>query len=453
MSETTKKDCRNFIIYEIYVRNHGPNGNFSDVEKDLDRIKSLGVDVIWFMPIHPIGLKERKGALGSPYSIQNYREINPEYGTLADFQQLLEKAHSLGLKVMIDVVFNHTAHDSVLLQDHPDWYHQNALGDPITTVPEWSDIIDLSYPNEDLENYLVESLKMWVRLGMDGFRCDVASIVSLSFWLRAKKEISEINPHFFWLAESVHAGFVGSRREANLTAFSDGEVFSAFDMEYDYDIWPIWQAAVKGELPVSRYLEMLRYQNCIFPKHFIKMRCVENHDQARIMALAPTSDQALAWTAFQIFNKGSFLIYAGQEAGAVHTPSLFEDDKIQWNTYPLQSFFTTLLKFKKEPVVSNGTFTVPVADPAILACWEPKPGTEGDCFLGVFNVNKNFGKINVPIPDGDYTNYLTDETIPVRYGQIDIPPVASILRYEKPVFPAWFYSTLIDFHIPSDSQG
>ena len=145
MASNTPLNHRNLVLYEIYVRQHGSNGTFADVEADLERIRSLGVDVIWFMPVHPIGKVARKGTLGSPYSIANYREINPEYGTKEDFARLIAKAHALGLKVLIDVVYNHTAHDSVLVKEHPDWYHQDETGRPMTTVPAWSDIIEVKY--------------------------------------------------------------------------------------------------------------------------------------------------------------------------------------------------------------------------------------------------------------------------------------------------------------------
>ena len=139
MAQDTPKYYRNLVLYEVYVRNHGPNGTFADVEADLPRIQAMGVDVVWFMPIHPIGKINKKGSLGCPYSIADYREVNPEYGTKADFSRLIERAHALGLKVMIDVVYNHTAHDSVLVREHPEWFHQDAHGKPVTTVPEWSD--------------------------------------------------------------------------------------------------------------------------------------------------------------------------------------------------------------------------------------------------------------------------------------------------------------------------
>lgn len=442
MADHTPGAYRDLVIYEVYVRNHGPQGTFAEVEADLPRLAALGVDVVWFMPIHPIGKVARKGTLGSPYSIVDYRGINPEYGTREDFARLIARAHELGLKVMIDVVYNHTAHDSLLVAQHPEWFHQDAAGRPVTTVPEWSDVIDLKHPNPDLSAYLIETLQGWAQFGVDGFRCDVASIVPLSFWLEARAAVAAVKPDVIWLAESVHAAFVEHRRRAGLSGHSDCEVYQAFDLTYDYDIWPLWHAAVTGKVPVSRYIEMLRFQDAIYPASYVKMRCVENHDQRRIMALAPTRPQALAWTAFQAFNRGAFLIYGGQEAAATHTPSLFDADKVAWGDYTLQPFLTTLARLKKHPAMVEGQFTLIDGEPAIQAAWQ-RPA---DGLYGVFNVNALHGPVATHLPDGVYSDLLGGAPVEVSKGQITLPADACILAYEAPL-PALplTRSVLLDF--------
>jgi glycosidase len=441
MASDTPSSYRNLVLYEVYVRNHGANGNFGDVERDLPRLHTLGVDVLWFMPIHPIGVLNKKGSLGCPYSIRDYRAINPEYGSKDDFKQLIEKVHELGMSVMIDVVYNHTAHDSVLVKQHPEYFHQDEDGNPITTVPEWSDVIDLKHPNPDLTSYLIETLKSWVKEGVDGFRCDVASLIPIDFWTEAREEVAKIKPGVFWLAESVHASFVGTRRANGLSALSDSELYTAFDLTYDYDIWPIWQLAVQGKVPVRRYIEMLRYQDCIYPENFAKMRCVENHDQARIMRLAPSRSQAMAWTAFQAFNNGPFLIYAGQESAMKHTPSLFEIDKVDWSDYNLQPFLTRLTKLKKDPAQVEGKFVVMQADPAIQAAWV-SPGMN---LYGIFNTSGKTGYIMVNLPDGTYRDMLNDGQVSVRGGKMLLPEAAAIVRFPDPILLRPAYSELLDY--------
>jgi hypothetical protein len=441
MASDTPSSYRNLVIYEIYVRNLSANGTFSDVEKDLPRLHTLGVDVLWFMPIHPIGVLNKKGSLGCPYSIRDYREVNPEYGTKEDFTRLIQQAHERGMKVMIDVVYNHTAHDSVLVKEHPEYFHQDESGNPVTTVPEWSDVIDIKHPNQDLTDYLIETLQGWVALGVDGFRCDVASLVPQEFWLQARAEVAKVKLGVIWLAESVHASFVGSRRSNGLTGLSDSELYSAFDLTYDYDIWPIWQLAVQGKVPVRRYIEMLRYQDCIYPQTYVKMRCVENHDQARIMRLAPSRAQAIAWTAFEAFNKGPFLIYGGQESATKHTPSLFDIDKIDWGDYSLQPLLSRLAKIKKDPAQVEGKFMVVQADPAIQAAWE-NPGKN---LYGIFNTSGKAGYIMVSLPDGTYRDILNDGQLSVRGGKMLLPESAAIVRYTDALVLRPAYSELLDY--------
>jgi hypothetical protein len=441
MAQDTPLNYRNLVIYEIYVRNHGPHGTFAEVEADLPRIASLGVDVIWFMPIHPIGRLNKKGSLGCPYSISDYQGVNPEYGTRQDFARLIETAHGLGLKVMIDVVYNHTSHDSLLVLEHPEFFHQDEQGRPVTTVPDWSDVIDLKHPNPQLTAYLIETLQEWARFGVDGFRCDVASLLPQAFWQQARQAVARVKPGVIWLAETTHASFIEGRRRNGLSGLSDSEVYTAFDLAYDYDIWPLWQAAVCGAVPVARYLEMLRFQDAIYPENYVKMRCVENHDNARIMKLAPGLEQAQAWTAFQAFNKGAFLIYAGQEAGAVHTPSLFDIDKVEWGDYPLQPFLAALAKLKKDPALQTGKFLLLEAAPAVQAAWD----CPGGSLYGVFNTAGESGPVTVRLPDGAYPELLGGGSVRVQGSKMLLPPSAAILRYTAsiPLLPV--YSELMDY--------
>ncbi|GAB4159276.1 MAG: alpha-amylase family glycosyl hydrolase [Candidatus Promineifilaceae bacterium] len=441
MAKDTPHTYRHLVIYEIYTRNHGPNGTFADVEADLPRIRSMGVDVVWFMPIHPIGSVQRKGSLGSPYAVSDYTQINPEYGSKADFARLVKTAHSLGLKVMIDVVYNHTAVDSVLVREYPHWFHQDEQGRPFTTVPEWSDVIDLKYGDAALNAYLIDALKGWVALGVDGFRCDVASIVPLEFWKQARREIAAVKGDVIWLAESVHLSFIEGRRRAGLSGHADAEIYEAFDLTYDYDIWSGWEAAVAGILPVSDYLQTLRLQDAIYPVHFVKMRCVENHDQPRIAARVPDRARNQAWTAFAAFNKGPFLIYGGQESENRHTPSLFEQDKVEWGEYALQPFLTKLAQLKKDPVMTTGQFTLLAGEPAILACWQTTTGG----LLGVFNVSGRGGQLALPLSDGVYEDVLHGRVVTVSRGEAEMPASAAILRYHSPIETPLVYAPLLDY--------
>lgn len=438
----------NLVIYEVFVRNHGPNGTFADVEADLERIKALGIDIVWFMPIHPIGAVARKGSQGSPYSIVDHREINPEYGTRADFARLVDRIHALGMRAMIDVVYNHTAHDSRLVAEHPEFFHQDEAGRPMTTVRDWSDVIDLRHGSRALTDELIATLEQWVDLGVDGFRCDVASIVPADFWQEAIGRIEARRPGVVWLAESVHAAWVGARRAAGLTAWADAELYAAgFELTYDYDIWPLFMAAVRGDVPVARYLEMIRFQACMLPASHVKMRCVENHDQVRIQALAPDAARARAWTAFAAFQPGALLLHAGQESGTDHWTSLFEHDPIDWAGYPLTDLLGRLARLKKEPALADGTFHLLAAAPAIEAAWL----SPGGSLYGVFSVAGVEPGASVPVqlPDGDHLDLLADRLVTVRDGRMPLPADAAILRVDAPLHVMPMPFELLDYHLPT----
>ena len=438
MAKDTPKDYRSMVIYEVYVRSHSPQGTFQGVTDDLPRIKDLGVDIIWLMPIHPIGRLNRKGSLGCPYSIADYFSVNPEYGSMDDFKNLIHKAHALGLKVMMDVVYNHTAHDAALVNEHPDWYHTGPDGHPVTTVPEWSDVIDLDYSHPELWNYLISALEQWARLGVDGFRCDVASIVPLEFWLQARAAVTRINPSMIWLAESVEARWVAQRRIQGLQTSSDSQLYQAFDITYDYDIFDAWKNVIAGSLDLQLYLDLLRLQDCIYPENYVKMRFVENHDNERIMATVKEPARALAWTAFQAFNKGAWLIYAGQESAAKHLPSLFEKEPIDWGDYPLADFHRRLAVIKKDPAVMLGELNWIRKEPAVSGLWYTPIGS----LVGIFNFNGESGQMEIDLPDGVYNDRLSGQNIIMRGGRLDLPPSAVIFNCQ-PDRPLPAYQTLL----------
>lgn len=465
MASDTPLDTRSLVIYQVFPRNYGPTGTLADVTADIDRIAALGADVLYLLPIHPIGQKGRKGSLGSPYAIRDYRSLDPGLGTDADFDALVATAHAAGLKVMLDVVFNHTSQDSVLVAEHPEFFHRDADGMPYTTVPEWSDIIDLAHPSPELSRYLIDSLAVWVRRGVDGFRCDVASLVPVDFWVQARTELADITPGLLWMAETVHPMMVENRRATALPTAGDGEMYAAFDIEYQYDLWSIWQAAVVGQVPVGRFLEMLRWQDATLPGNYAKLRFVENHDQYRIMYFAPTRDQALAWTALMAFARGPFMVYAGQESGAAKWPSLFEPDPVDWGTYELSDFLGTLAHLKKRPAMRAGEFWVLADAPCVQLVWGPlaggpqtpvprgEPAPLASGLYGVFNVAGHAGDVAVQVPDGVYTDLLSGATVVVADGFVPAPVAAYALEVDAPFDATRWTTPLLDLFLHVETLG
>ena len=422
MAKETKQSLRQTVIYQVYNRNHNESGTFIELIEDLDRIKDLGVDILYLLPIHPIGQKDKKGSLGCPYSIQNYLEVNPEYGTLDDFKHLIEETHARGMKLMIDIVFNHTSRDSHLLDTHPEWFYKNEDGHFANRVGDWTDVTDLDYTQgEDLWTELLNTLKYWATLGVDGYRCDVASVIPLKFWLCAREEIAKINPNFIWLAESIHHSFVNYIRSLGYEAASDSELYQAFDICYDYDVYEEYQGYLRGQNSLKAYIERVALQEGIYPQNYIKLRCLENHDQERAAAIIPNIDQLFTWTAFMYLQKGTTMIYAGQEALDTNRPSLFDIDKVNWSRYNehgLADYMKQLSKLKHDAIMAEGYYEIKagdVADTVILSY-----RTQEQTRVGIFNFASKSGYVSVNAQDGMYQDCLTKKEIVVENGKVQL---------------------------------
>ena len=246
MAQETDRTLQTQLIYSVYLRAHTEEGTFLSLIPDLDRIRALGTDVIWLLPIHPIGVEGKKGSLGCPYANRDYRSVNPAYGTLDDFRHLVDAIHARGMKCIIDVVYNHTSPDSVLYRTHPEFFHHGPDGKPGNKIGDWADVIDLDYSVPALWDYQIESLCFWAGI-VDGFRCDVASFVPLDFWKKARAAVAKVRPDCFWLGETVHLRFGAFARREGFTSTRDSEAFEAFDMEYEYDLREVFERVLAGE--------------------------------------------------------------------------------------------------------------------------------------------------------------------------------------------------------------
>lgn len=419
MAKDSNVCLRSKVMYSIYVRNHTKEGNFNGVTKDLDRIKELGADIIWLMPIHPIGQVNKKGELGCPYSIEDYRKVNPEYGTLQDFKNLIKETHRKGMQLIIDVVYNHTSHNSVLLREHPEWFFRKADGSTGNKVGDWTDIIDLDYNNMGLWNYQIETLKYWISLGVDGFRCDVGSLIPVEFWLKAREEVKKLNKDAFWLCESVDPGFVSYLRENGVLCHSDSEIYQAFDITYEYDTYRTFTGYLEGKYTLEQYIEKKREQEYIFPENYIKLRFVENHDNPRSAYLFPEEIDLKNWTAFSFFEKGMPLVYAGQEARDNNLPSLFDKDFVNWDRdKKYVNFIKKLISIKKKDIFTYGKYSILKAHK--FGVIQAQYVYDDVKLTGLFNVERKIGEYEIGLQDGNYTNLIDDSIIEVRDGKVKL---------------------------------
>jgi len=324
----------NASIYEVNVRQYTPGGTFREFQGHLPRLQEMGVGILWFMPIHPIGEVNRKGSLGSYYSVRNYLDVNPEFGSLDDFKALVDTVHEMGMYVMMDWVANHTAWDNPLTVEHPDWYVRDDHGNFVPPVPDWWDVIQLDFSNTELREYMIEAMKFWVdEVDIDGFRCDAAGMLPLDFWAAASVELKALKP-VLMLAEWESP-----------TAHEHG-----FDMTYGLSLNYLASSIVWGHAPASAVGYQVSYEVSAYTEGAYRMYYTSNHDENSWngTVFERLGDGVEAFAVLTAMIDGMPLVYSGQEAGLDKRLHFFDKDEIVWGDYEMGDFYTTLLNLKRE---------------------------------------------------------------------------------------------------------
>ncbi len=331
--ETAREfDKFNSVVYELNIRQATEEGTFAAAEKYLPELKEMGVDIVWLMPISPIGIDGRKGTLGSYYSIIDYKAVNPEFGTMEDFKSFLATAHDLGLKVILDWVANHTSRDANWWKEgKTDWYVMDeATGLPIVEY-DWTDIAKLNYKNEDMRNAMIDALKFWVELGLDGYRCDVAMNVPGDFWKRAWEEVRAINPDVYLLAEGEEQWLHESGFEATY-AWELHHIFNAMAKGGSETKNVAGDGTIKTDAKsVADLKEYLERDDVKYPAPAMRLMFTSNHDENswagtefERMGDAHKTFAALTF----VLPKSQPLLYTGQEIGLNRRLEFFEKDSV-----------------------------------------------------------------------------------------------------------------------------
>ena len=307
---------RDGVIYEINTRTFSPAGNFAGITAKLDDLKKTGVTILWLMPVQPSGVVKRKGTYGSPYSVRDYYAVDPAFGTLDDLKTLIREAHARGLRVIIDIVPNHTAWDSVMMA-HKDFYKQDKDGHVIPPIPDWADVAALDYSNPKLREYMTAMMEHWLKdYDLDGFRCDVAGLVPTSFWEEARPKLEAVRPDLFLLAE-----------------WSAPELLvKAFDIDYAWPFHNALTAVLQGAKPASEIRRSWEEEKAKFPRGALHMIFSDNHDEKRAIARFGEKG-ALAASALVFALEGVPMLYNGMEVGDTTEsggPALFENLRVFW---------------------------------------------------------------------------------------------------------------------------
>lgn len=402
---------RDAVIYQINTRQFTPEGTFDAARAHLPRLKELGVDILWLMPIHPIGEVNRKGSLGSPYAIKDYFGVNPEFGTEEDFRAFVKDAHAQGFKVILDWVANHTAWDNPLVEAHPEWYETDWKGDfHPTPWTDWADIIDLDYSNPDLRAYKTRALKYWVEeFDIDGYRCDVAGFVPLDFWKTARAELETVKPVFMlaeWQQRDLHK--------------------HAFDATYGWAWKEAAQRIAKGQSDAGDLRGFLGDQISTWPLDAYRMLYTENHDQNAWDGSTASiyGDAYHAMLTLSFVTEGIPLIHNGQEVGNQNQLEFFERDPIDWSAsdHADGALIKQLIALKKaNPALHNGAAggrIIPVStdNPSqVLSFAREKNGNRVLVFFNLSGERAEFQITDGPAA-GAWMDGLTGERNTIRLG-------------------------------------
>jgi glycosidase len=406
---------KNAILYEVNVRQYTDEGTFNAFAGHLTRLKEMGIDVLWFMPTYPIGETNRKGELGSYYSVKDFKGVNPEFGTLDDLKMVIDSAHKMGMYVMLDWVPNHTSWDNPLTVDHPEYYAKDSTGKfmpPLGT--DWTDVIQLDWTQKGLQDYMIEAMSYWVNLGVDGFRVDHPHNTPKKFWERARGELIKIKP-VLMLAEHEEPGKFMEK---------------GFDMNYAWELHHLLKNVVQGKDSVNKVTRYFEKQDSLYPQNVYRLMFLTNHDEnswaGTIDSLMGDSQQALATLIFTAH--GVPLLYNGQETCLDKKLRFFVRDTIEWDTCDMTGFYTDLIKLKKgNTALWNGEFGGPMIriktdrDKKIFAFYREKDENRILVFLNLTKKPVSFKPVLKNI-DGEYTDYFTKEmiSVPLKNG-IDMP--------------------------------
>lgn len=403
-------------IYQLNTRQFSEEGTFRAAQEELPRIKALGADIVWLMPIHPIGEENRKGTLGSPYAVKDYYGVNPELGTLEDLKAFVDEAHVLGMYVILDWVANHTAWDNPLRTEHPDWYERAWDGD-FRPTPwfDWSDIIDLDYSKPEVREYMTEAMKYWVRdVGIDGYRCDAAGLVPLQFWNNLRKELDGIKPVFMlaeWEARDMHA--------------------EAFDMTYAWSWYEAVHEIVNGHAPLAKLFVYYSWRESFYPEEAYRLTGVSNHDANawENTQFEAFGDALEAVIVLSVVGDGLPMIYNGQEAGNPKRLKFFEKDLIDWRPHPIGDLYRKLFALKHEnTALWNGQWGA-----TMIRVWNTRPD-DVLSFVRENDADKVFAVINftaepqsVTFSDapfaGSYNEYFSGDAIDIDAAtEVELEP-------------------------------
>ena len=420
-----KNYLKNSVIYQVFIRNFTKEGDFKSLTKKLEYIKDLGCNIIQLLPICPIGIEGRKGTLGSPYAIKDYNEINEEYGTWNDFKKLINKTHSLDMKIILDIVYNHTSRDSKLLNEHPEWFYKDKDGNFANKLGDWSDVYDLDYSSSQLQTYLINSLEKYLSLGVDGFRFDVGSLIPKSFWSNVKNRLLSKYPNTIMLCESIDYSFNLEARRQGFNGLSDGEfITNGFDLLYEYNSRNYLNKYFETLDPLyfEKYKTVLANEYQALPEGGLRIRGYENHDSLRICELTKNKQLRRNILAYEFFLDGCSFVCNGLETKQSKHISLFDKDLMDTHIdKEWFNFVKKLIAIKRNEENRDISLSSISEEKGLYLAIRNDYKTIHKYSLGLFNFSKKELKIKNPyLLDGKYKDLISDSILEVKDNSLVI---------------------------------
>jgi len=413
----------NTNIYEVNLRQYTAEGTIKAFAGELPRLKDMGVEILWFMPVHPIGKINRKGKLGSYYSIMDFKAVNPEFGTADDFKELIKQAHGLGMKVIMDWVANHAAWDNVWTKDHPDYFERDEAGN-FKPPYDWTDVIQINHSNPAEQDAMIDAMKFWVvDFDIDGFRADLAHLTPLAFWKKARTAIEPLKPDLFWLAESEEISY-----------------HEVFDATFTWEWMHITEDFYKKKTGLDSLYHVLQKYQTAFPAAAYRMYFTSNHDENTWNGTEyeKYAELAKALAVFSFTWNGIPLIYSGQEKPNLKRLAFFEKDNIDWNAeYRLHDFYKTLSGLRKRNPslraadASVTTFLISTSAGKPVLCYLRKKENDEVLVLINLSANKTGFTINDQAVNGFFIDIFSNAEMHLRADTfIEMQPWA-FLVFEK----------------------
>ena len=402
----------NDIIYQIYVRDYTEEGTLSALCERLDYIKSLDVSIIQLLPIHPIGKLDKLGTYGSPYSISDYEKINPDFGNISDLKKLIKECHRRGLKLILDVVINHTSKDAKLLKNHPEYYLKKD-GKITRKFEAFTDVLDLDYHSEELQKYMIDMLKRYLSFGVDGFRFDVCSLLDKDFLRRALTELKKEKEDVVLIGEAVNSSFIEYVRSINYHCYSNQEMFQCgFDALYHYVSFdPLLKFFETKKIEdLLKYKGALNVENYTICEEGFIIRSIENHDQRRIASLSDVDSFIKSVFSFSLFTRGPGFIYNGEECKNSKRLNFFEKEDIDFTIHDknYSDFVMKNIRLKRRESNKDLHLSM-IVDSNKKTLAIKNLYNDGHYEIGIFNFEEKECRVTVNIDDGEYIDLLTDK--------------------------------------------